>query len=285
MVGSTQSVPARIARSRAGGATHRAGGPKEHGSRPYDRAVTPRRAAATTVALVAVALASVAAFVLLRDDGDDLPVATGATSASTADGGQATAGTEAIGDDDTVPGAIWAAPTDAADPESAAVGFATEVLGLVAPVAVASRSVDPDHPAGSTSEVTVAPRGIGPTTTITVMSLAQDGPPFVVLMAMSETIEISQPTPGNTVVSPVEVAGTSDTFEGNVIVEIRVQGQPEPLARTFASGGANGMRGPFAVVVEFDSPAARTAMVIAYEPDESGAGTALSASAVAVALA
>ena len=223
-------------------------------------------------AVVLVVLVVAVGVLLLPDDDGATVVDTGATSTST----------EGDGSEDAQTDPIWTAPASVTDPEMAAIVFAADVLGIADPVWVASGPLDPDDPTGAAIAVTVAPGGTGPPTTIGVTGGGSS--PFEVLGAISETIEVSTPTAGGTVAAPVEVVGTSDTFEGNVVVDLRLPGDAEPLARTFATGGANGTPGPFSVTLELTTEVSGPVVLVVLDPDQSGAGGALTAVAIPVTL-
>lgn len=80
-------------------------------------------------------------------------------------------------------------------------------------------------------------------------------------------IVVETPSPGDSVSSPVTIAGTASVFEGTV--QIRILGEDgEEIASTFAtaSAGAPG-RGDFSKRVTFSVPAPQEGVIEAYEAD------------------
>lgn len=180
------------------------------------------------------------------DGGDDGPAATTTTSEespSTTDAPTTTApATEAS--------ALWPAPgtsTTFDSPEAAARSFATEYLDFEAPVVGAFQAGD-----SRSGEVPVRPRDPGPVTTILVRQLGPRSD-WSVLGAASESIEVSSPTAGETIASPVRVAGRAWTFEGNVVVQVRQDGEPGPIGEGFVTGGGSELS-PFEGSIPFETP-------------------------------
>lgn len=66
-------------------------------------------------------------------------------------------------------------------------------------------------------------------------------------------ILVESPLPGDEVSSPVHMRGTADTFEANVVIEVRTP-EGKTLARTFTTAtSGNGVRGTFETNVRVDS--------------------------------
>ena len=152
------------------------------------------------------------------------------------------------GGPDAAAGVLWPAPdvdVRVGSPENAARSFATEFLGFVEPV------VGP-YEAGDTrsGEVPVRPRADGPVTTVHVRQVTGDD--WSVLGASTDAVVVAQPTAMATVSSPVPVGGEAWAFEGHVDVEVRRDGQRDPVGKGFATGGGDQLR-PFRADVAFDA--------------------------------
>jgi hypothetical protein len=165
-------------------------------------------------------------------------------------------------------GAVWPDATTSRrfeDPAAAALNFAVDYLGFTDPVVGEFAAGD-----SRSGEVEVRPAPAGPVTTVLVRRLPPDDS-WWVLGAATDNLRIEAPTAGDPVSSPVEVAGTSTAFEGTVDVEVRADGAAEPIARGFATGGANGEFGPFRTSLELPpSPGAGGAVVVSTRSMEDG---------------
>lgn len=117
-------------------------------------------------------------------------------------------------------------------------------------------------------EVTATTRKQGPVTTVLVRRLGS-GPegPWTVIGATTENIVLDRPTALEDVSSPVHIEGRSTAFEGNVVIEVREDGQIEKqgeLGLTPLTGGSMGELGPLVGDVPFGATTATGGAVVAY---------------------
>jgi hypothetical protein len=135
-----------------------------------------------------------------------------------------------------------------ADPVEAAVGFATDYLGFVDPIA--SEFMAGDSRSG---EVEIRSVGTGPATVVFVRQLTDDDS-WWILGAASENITIDEPEALAEVTSPLTVSGTAMAFEGTVDVQLRADGNGEPIFEGFVTGSGGPEPGPYSETFEFTSP-------------------------------
>jgi hypothetical protein len=213
------------------------------------------------VVILAVGALAIAGTVLAitRDDGSSE-----ATNASTPDATKPTPTTQpattAIPPVNTA-NAIWPLESSAVryrDPVSAARGFAVDYVGFVDPVVGAFRAGD-----SRSGEVPVQRSERGPETTVLVRQLGNDGT-WWVLGSQTANIQATAPVALEPISSPVTLRGTSTAFEATLNVEVREDGNAEPLASTFLMGGANGQMGSFEGVVPFAVPHASSGAVVLF---------------------
>ena len=174
-------------------------------------------------------------------------VAPGTTEPATTDPGT----TEVPPLPDATRPAIWPwADTDTRydDPVEAATGFATDFLGFDDPIA--SEFMSGDNRSG---EVELRTFDNGPATVVFVRQLTADDS-WWILGAASENIVIDEPATGDEVVSPLTVAGSASAFEGTVDVELRADGNGEPIFNGFVTGSGSPEPGPYSETFEFTSP-------------------------------
>ena len=153
--------------------------------------------------------------------------------------------------DDEVRTAIWPwFDTDLryADPVDAAVGFATDSLGFVDPIP--SEFMAGDSRSG---EVEIRSFETGPATVVFVRQLTDDDS-WWILGAASENITIDEPEALAEVTSPLTVSGTALAFEGTVDVQLRADGNGEPIFEGFVTGSGGPEPGPYSETFEFTSP-------------------------------
>jgi hypothetical protein len=172
---------------------------------------------------------------------------------------------------------IWP-PTDApasTDPTAVAVEFASEFLGIAG-----AQTTDDDTDAGCAADVPVTKGPDGATTTV---HLAQGTDGCVVIGATTEDIVVDAPGDGAEITSPIAVHGQANAFEGTVVVEVRPAGSTSAIGEGFVTG-ASGELAPFEGSIDFTSgtEAGGDGAVVFYAPDESGEGTAISATVVGV---
>jgi hypothetical protein len=152
---------------------------------------------------------------------------------------------------DEVSTAIWPwYPTDLryGDPVEAAVGFATDFLGFVDPIA--SEFMAGDNRSG---EVEIRSFESGPATVVFVRQLTADDS-WWILGAASENITIDEPAALAEVTSPLTVSGTALAFEGTVDLQLRADGNGEPVLEGFVTGSGGPEAGPYSEMFEFTSP-------------------------------
>ena len=147
--------------------------------------------------------------------------------------------------------AIWPwADTDLryVDPVEAALGFAADYLGFVDPIAG-------DFMAGDnrSGEVEIRTFDGGPPTVVFVRQLTSDDS-WWILGAASGNITIDEPAALAEVTSPLTVSGTALAFEGTVDVQLRADGNGEPIFEGFVTGSGGPDPGPYSETFEFTSP-------------------------------
>lgn len=135
-----------------------------------------------------------------------------------------------------------------ADPIEAAMGFATDYLGFVDPVAGEFMAGD-----SRSGEVEIRSFGGGPATVVFVRQLTDDDS-WWILGAASENITIDEPEAMAEVTSPLTVSGTALAFEGTVDVQLRADGNGEPIFEGFVTGSGGPEPGPYRETFEFTSP-------------------------------
>ncbi|NNE47655.1 MAG: hypothetical protein HKN37_13455 [Rhodothermales bacterium] len=79
---------------------------------------------------------------------------------------------------------------------------------------------------------------------------------------------MTHPTAGQTVTSPIHVAGCSSTFESNVVWELIAQ-NGRVIASGHTMGGGLGSPGPFNIEVEYSSEDKQLGHLHVFELDES----------------
>jgi hypothetical protein len=181
-------------------------------------------------------------------DDDDGDVDTGGTT-TTESATDTTAGEDSLSPDELAT-AVWPfADGDLRydDPTEAAAGFATDFLGFEDPVV--GEFMQGDSRSG---EVEIQPQDDGPVTTVFVRQLGSDDT-WWVLGAATANIEFDYPVAGTAVDTPLEVTGSAQAFEGTVQVQVRVDGELDPIGEGFVTGGGDSMQ-PFSGSVEFESP-------------------------------
>ena len=134
------------------------------------------------------------------------------------------------------------------DPVDAAVGFATDYLGFVDPIA--SEFMAGDSRSG---EVEIRSVETGPATVVFVRQLTDDDS-WWILGAASENITIDEPEALAEVTSPLAVSGTALAIEGTVDVQLRADGNGEPIFEGFVTGSGGPEPGPYSETFEFTSP-------------------------------
>jgi Immunoglobulin-like domain of bacterial spore germination len=249
----------------------------EPGDRPPGAGRRPHRPTTLVVALV-VAVAVIAALVavlVVQRDGEDDAVTAPTTTDEPATTRSATTGPTTA---PTTTATVTPAPDDTAtavfpdpsspqrfdDPVAAARAFAVDFVGFTDPVLGELMRGD-----ARSGEVEVRPLADGPVTTVFVRQLGPDDT-WWVLGSATGGIVLDTPASGDTVTSPVTLAGRALAFEGNVEVEVREDGAREPIGTGVVTGGGDVER-PFDGEVEFSAPTAdRGALVLLTRSAEDG---------------
>ncbi len=205
-----------------------------------------------------VATADVAATVATTTDTE--PAATTQPVASTDAPVETTPGTvapeptsTAVPDSDEVAArdAIWPwveTSTRFAEPIDAVESFAIDYLGFTDPAVGEFQAGD-----NRSGEVELRVGDVGPWTVVFVRQLTADDS-WWVLGAVSENIAVDEPEQGEVVESPLNISGSASAFEGTVDVELRADGNGEPIYVGFVTGSGAPERGPFSDTIEFTSP-------------------------------
>jgi hypothetical protein len=155
--------------------------------------------------------------------------------------------------------AVWpvaSGPTRFSAPVDAARSFAVDFVGFTDPVVGTFRAGD-----SRSGEVDVRPRATGPVTTVLLRQLGNDGSWWVIGSA-TPNIRVQDPSALDTIASPARLRGTSTAFEATVNVEVREDGNRQPLGSGFVMGGSMGDLGPFDGTVTFTSPRAAAGAVV-----------------------
>ena len=134
------------------------------------------------------------------------------------------------------------------EPTAAAANFATDFLGFTDPIVGEFLAGD-----ARSGEVEILPRADGEVTVVFVRQAADDDS-WWVLGSAAEGIVVDEPEQGDVVSSPLAVSGTARAFEGTVDVQLRADGNGEPIATSFVTGGAGAELEPFEGTIEFTSP-------------------------------
>lgn len=220
------------------------------------------RIAAAIAAVAVVAVAGVLVGANLAEDDPstvDAPPTT-TRDASTTTEREATTSTAPAGEgDDPAAAAIWPGASTSQrfdDPAAAARSFAVDLAGFPDD-AIVGDFKEGDSRSG---EVEVRATERGPVTTVLVRQLGDDGS-WWVIGASTANIELNAPAAGDRVSSPLGVSGRARAFEGTIEVEVRADGQLEPIGGSFATGGSDAMRA-FNTDVEFSAPGVDSGVLI-----------------------
>jgi hypothetical protein len=216
-----------------------------------DGGVRSHRALWIAVSVVVVLAIGAVVVLVTRDDGDGTHNAVTTTTrplpATTIPGAATTA--------------VWPPASSTVvyhDPVSAAKGFAVDYVGFTDPVVGEFRAGD-----SRSGEVPVRPSATGPETIVLVRQLGADGT-WSVMGSQTANLQPSAPTALAAISSPVTLRGTSTAFEATVNVEIREDGNRQPLAKTTFMGGSNGQMGPYEATVTFAQPHAASGAVVLF---------------------
>jgi hypothetical protein len=248
-------------------------------SAPEQPTPRSRRPTAVIIALaLAVAVIAALVAVTLWPDDEAGEVATGPTTTEApATTATEPSTTQAIEPSTTAPPATTA-PVDTStavfpnaasgarftDPVDAAHAFAVDFVGFTDPLVGEFMQGD-----ARSGEIEVRPTADGPVTTVFVRQLGTDGS-WWVLGSATANITTDVPGPGDAITSPVTVSGSALAFEGTVAVEVRQDGNREPLGAGFVTGGGDVPR-PFSGQITFSPPTAdHGALVFLTRSEEDG---------------
>lgn len=215
--------------------------------------------------IAALLLGALALVPVACGDDDDTATSTGDSAASTSSAvpTSGTSSTEADLDTATAVFPDAAGTTRYDDPVAAATAFATDFAGFVDPVVGEYQGGD-----ARSGEVEVRPTADGPVTTVFVRMLGPDDS-WWVLGAATANIELTSPTTSDLVTSPLALTGSSSAYEGTVQVEVREDGNPEPLGAGYVTGGSMEM-GPFEGEVAFDAPTQQYGALLLFTEAQEG---------------
>ncbi len=229
----------------------------------------------------AAVLALVVGALVLAGGDDDEPVATDGTTSTTEETTTTTAEPSTTTEETTTTTAAPAFPTVDADqpvfpdptssqrfddPVAAATAFATDLIGFSAPIVGELAQGD-----SRSGEIEVRGFADGAPTLVLLRQLEDDT--WFVLGALTESIQLTTPTAGDSVSSPLALAGAAYAFEGTVDVRLFLDGTQGPVAETFVTGRGDGELGDFTGELDFTNDAGAThgVLVLTSEGGEDGA--------------
>jgi hypothetical protein len=160
-------------------------------------------------------------------------------------------------------------------PTAAALGFATSVLHMSAPVARAFQQGDT-----RSGEVPVVTSANGPVTTVLVRQLTSDNTWWVLGSACAD-VNITLPHALDTVSSPLSLSGQSTAFEAVINYSLYQDDVAAPLVSGTTMGGSNGVMGPFSTTLNFAAPTHQYGVLVVYTRSAKD-GSVLEASAIRV---
>jgi len=142
------------------------------------------------------------------------------------------------------------------EPMAAVEGLVEDMLGFVDPMY--SEFMQGDARSG---EVEVRRFADGAATTVAVRQMSDDG--WYVLFAATSEVELTEPAAQSAIDSPLQVAGQSRSFEGQVRIAVYERGSTEPLGEGFVTGGSGEALEPFSGEIEWDNPGGGWGVVVA----------------------
>jgi hypothetical protein len=206
-------------------------------------------------------VACVAALVLLPACGDDSDSGTGATTSGPPP--SSTTSTTAAATTSFAPTTttalsrteqalvVWPFPDAEVrfdDPIEVATSFAVDLVGFVDPVVGEFREGD-----SRSGEIEIRARESGPATTVLVRQFGPESS-WWVIGSIATNIEVTEPIAQSAVDDPLQMAGRSRAFEGNIAVDVVADGSTERIGSGFVTGGSGPDFGPFAGSMRFTSP-------------------------------
>lgn len=132
------------------------------------------------------------------------------------------------------------------DPAAAALGLFTDLIDMFEPRVGEVMQGD-----ARSAEVEIFSGTFAIPTFVSVRQMSDDT--WWVLGAFSPNLMLDEPTADDEVTSPIELRGDSTAIEANVLVDIYLVGQPDPIyAWFFTGGGSMGEMFPFETTIELD---------------------------------
>ncbi|CAN5146722.1 hypothetical protein BH18ACT4_BH18ACT4_15530 [soil metagenome] len=166
-------------------------------------------------------------------------------------------------------GTIWppAGHAQYDDPVDAARSFVDEYIGFARPTFGEFSEGEPG--AGEIEVFSTGENGLPRAEDVaSTISLRRFGGDFWgVTSAQGDEIVLESPDPGDTITSPVAVAGRGSGFEAAILVEVRDSGSQagDHLARDVTMGGSGETLEPFAAEIEFSEPSSSSGSLLLVE--------------------
>ena len=241
--------------------------------------MTPNARRVFVIGIIAVAVlaAVVVLVVVLNQDDDDDVTTTDTTSTTPTSEAEPTPTAETTTTQptatpapipDELATAVWpwaGSEIRYTDPVEAARGFTVDYIGFVDPLVGEFQQGD-----SRSGEVEVRAVEGGPLTVVFVRQLTADDS-WWVLGSAAENIVLTQPEALTQIDSPLTITGMARAFEGTVVVQIRADGQNEPLAESFGTASGDDTLGPFEVTFEWPNPGIGAGAVVLFtESPEDG---------------
>jgi immunoglobulin-like protein involved in spore germination len=223
--------------------------------------MTPARRNLVVALVILLALGVGAGIALLATSGDgrssSSSTSTSSSSSSSSTSPATTTTTQAApADTSTAIFPVANSATRYSDPVAVTRAFATDFARFTAPIVGTFRQGD-----ARSGEVDLRATATGPISTVLVRQLGSDGS-WYVIGAGTQNIQVQAPTALAAVSSPVNVSGTSTAFEATVNVEVREDGNAQPLGKGIVMGGSNGAFGPFHGTLAFTAPSTALGSVV-----------------------
>jgi hypothetical protein len=149
------------------------------------------------------------------------------------------------------------------DPVRTAVEFMRSYGGMEKPMAGGFRPRRSGAEPDKVGDVDIRPKAGSPL--VTTVTLGQVGEVWMVVAAKADKIHLESPVALDLVSSPVLISGTSSSFEGNVVVQVKEDGMgPEQfLGQEPLTGGSGEDLEPFQGRVNFKTPTKPAGAVVA----------------------
>lgn len=216
-----------------------------------------RKRLAIGIGAAAAVIAVVAGALLLTNDDDDTPVTSDTTTTEAPTTTTEPTTTTTVESTTTVPFQtvdpsvpVFPDPTTSRrfdDPVALVQAFATDLVGYSDPIV--GELMQGDSRSG---EVELRGFAEGDPTIVLVRLLEDDT--WFVIGAVTDSIQLTTPEPGDQITSPQALAGSAYAFEGTVDVRLFADGDTEPIAETFVTGRGDGVLGDFTGELTFSAP-------------------------------